>query len=102
MANRYLRLQLNAATLNPLPITGRYEHEMRLIHIMNATGVRERERLQLIEDGFESVDGLISHYTNDVKGFSSSLTNLNKTFASARAAVGRVYFTPLLFNVNNV
>ena len=94
MATRYLRVQLNAATLNPLTITERYEHEMGLIHIMDAAGVRQRERLHVIEDGFESVDELISHYANDVKGFSSYLTNLNKTFASARTAADKVYFTP--------
>ena len=94
MTNRFLRVQLNVATLNPLTITERYEHEMGLIRIMDAAGVRQRERLHIIEDGFESVDELISHYANDVKGFSSYLTNLNKTFASARAAADKVYFTP--------
>ena len=69
MANMYLRVKLNAATLNPLTITERYEHEMRLIRIMYAAGLRQRERLHIIEDGFESVDELISHYANKMKGF---------------------------------
>jgi hypothetical protein len=93
-AARLTTVQVDLPQLQPLSIKERYEHKMGIITLMDKAGVKPRERLHIIEDGFESIKTLIEHYANDMKGFKAYLESLNKTFASARTASDKVYFTP--------
>lgn len=88
------------ADLNPdaaevLEIGDLYSDTNALRIAMNAIGVAIRERNRIVNDGFTSMEEIITHHSNDVKGFTDYLTNLNKTFASTANVDLRVYFSPV-------
>ena len=86
---------LNAPAAEALDIGDLYSDTNALRIAMNAIGINERERNRIISDGFTSMDEIITHHSNDVKGFTDYLLNLNKTFASTANEDIRVYFSPV-------
>ena len=86
--------------LNPLSITELYESPEALRWVMdNGIGITDLEcRNRIINDGYTSLRTIIRQHTNDVEGFKSYLSNLNKTFASAREAAMRVYYSPVVIS----
>ena len=93
-AGNYASVQVDRNVLTALSITQRYSHLMGIVIMMDLAGVKQRERLHIVNDGFDSIQTLVEHYANDIKGFKSYLESLNKAFASARVATDKVYFTP--------
>lgn len=87
---------LNNDLVIGLTITHCYNNEMAFRLMMNTIGVSMRERNKIIADGFTSLATIISHHKNDVKGFETYLSTLNKTFASASTVALRVYFSPVI------
>lgn len=73
-----------------------FEDEMLLRYLMQVIGInRVQARDKIIDDGFDSIATILSHYKYDVEGFQSYLKNLNKTFASATVQLLRVYYSPV-------
>jgi hypothetical protein len=87
---------LNDQVVIGLTITQCYTNEMAFRLMMRTIGVDMRERNKIISDGFKSLSTIVSHHKNDVKGFETYLSTLNKTFASASTEELRVYFSPVI------
>ena len=87
---------LNDQLVIDLTITQCYNNEMAFRLMMHTIGVSMRERNKIISDGFQNLSTIISHHKNDVKGFETYLSTLNKTFASASTETLRVYFSPVI------
>jgi hypothetical protein len=86
-------MRLNPRVIEGLSITELYNDPMAFQIMLNNIGVPDRERARITNDGFNNMNELVTHYTNDVAGFKKYLENLNKTFSTADAAL-KVYFTP--------
>lgn len=86
----------NLAALGGMSITDVYYDTMAAQVLLETIGVEPRERARLLSDGFTSVEDMISHYSDDTKGFKLYLETLNKTFGNSTA--NAVYFTPPIIN----
>jgi hypothetical protein len=86
-------INLRPNQINGLTVAELYHSPMAFQVMLNTIGVPDRERARITNDGFTHMHELVTHYANDVSGFKKYLENLNKTFATADAAM-KVYFTP--------
>ena len=88
------------ADLSALSITELYEDESSLRWLMNtAIGITDAAcHNRIVKDGYSSVSTIIRQHSNDVKGFTTYLVSLNKTFASAQEAAMRVYYLPVIIS----
>ena len=67
--------------LAPLSITELYGNEELLRYVMDRIGISiEQCRNKIVSDGFDSIRSIVHHHSNDVEGFRTYLTGLNKTF----------------------
>lgn len=82
------------AAIQAMTPTERYNSPEGMTVFLAHVGVRGRQRVRIIDDGYDTLDSLLLDFENDVEGFESYLTNLNKTFATAAVAAQRVYFSP--------
>ena len=69
---------LNPYAAEVLEIGDLYSDTNTLRIAMNAIGIDQRERNCIISNGFTSMDEIVTHHSNDVKGFTDYLLNLNK------------------------
>jgi hypothetical protein len=79
--------------IEDLSVSELYQNPMAFQIMLDNIGVPDRERARITNDGFATMNELVSHYANDVAGFKKYLENLNKTFATATEE-NKVYFTP--------
>ncbi len=87
-------LQGQLQIISNLSITEKFNSAAGMVYLLMLSGARPRERNRIIDDGFNAISTLLLHYENDVEGFETYLTNLNKTFATATAVNQRVYLSP--------
>ena len=73
-----------------------YGDENALRILMDEIGVEERERDRIVNDGFTSMDEIVTHHSNDTESFSTYLTTMNKTFANHNDPNLRAYFPPVV------
>ena len=73
-----------------------YGDENALRILMDEIGVEERERNRIVNDGFNSMDDIITHHSNDTESFVTYLTTINKTFANHNDENLRAYFPPVV------
>ena len=86
------------AILPPLTQNERYTNAQSIAYIFHQIGLRNPERVRLINDGLTSVQALVNMYQHNVKGFRTYLEGLNKTFATASTVANRVYYTPVIIS----
>ena len=55
-------------------------------------------RDRIIDDGYTSLRSIIMQHKNDVKGFCTYLSGLNRTFTAAGNAALRVYYSPVVIS----
>lgn len=87
----------NVANFNALSITELYDNEEVWRYLMDRSiGITlERCRNKIVNDGFDSLRSVIRHHSNDIEGFKTYMTGLNKTFASSSVSTLRVYYSPV-------
>ena len=80
-------MPLTADEILALSIDDAFKHKDAFNELLVKIGVDAAGIVRIIKDGFTSMELLILQFKNDVKGFKAYLTNLNKTFATARSSI---------------
>ena len=93
---KYSMTDLNLAAVAGFDNGQLYGDDDALRLMMNEIGVEIRERNKIINDGFNSMDDIVTHYSNDTESFVTYLTSMNKTFANHNDPNQRSYFPPLV------
>ena len=63
-----------------LTITQKYGNEDNFVELLERIGVPATSRRKLVDDDFDSMQSLVSNYSNDFDSFATYLRGLNKTF----------------------
>ena len=77
-------------------IVNSYTTEEGFRAMMAEIGVNDNGQNRIVQDGFTSMETLVAQYKFKISDFENYLKSLNKTFANATVARGRVYFSPPL------
>ena len=88
-----MQMPLTPDEILALSIDDAFKHRDTFNDLLVKIGVDAAGIAPIQKDGFTSMELLILQFKNDVKGFKAYLTNLNETFASARASI---YFNPIV------
>ena len=84
-----------AGNLNGLTITQKYGSEDNFVELLERIGVSATARRKLVDDDFDSMQSLVSNYSNDVDSFATYLKGLNKTFGTGNRG-NTVRFSPVV------
>ena len=84
-----------AGNLNGLTITQKYGSEDNFVELLERIGVSATARRKLVDDDFDSMQSLVSNYSNDVDSFATYLKGLNKTFGRGNRG-NTVRFSPVV------
>ena len=84
-----------AGNLNGLTITQKYGNEDNFVELLERIGVSATARRKLVDDDFDSMQSLVSNYSNDVDSFATYLKGLNKTFGTGNRG-NTVRFSPVV------
>ena len=76
------------------PIIDRFTSQIDFVDMLSQIGLGDNEINRIVEDGFTSMERLVTQYKFKFNDFEEYLKSLNKTFASSSVARSRVYYSP--------